>query len=106
MMKPALTAEEWAVFLDAEPHAIYQWGNAPYSVAYPNGDRWVLDGEWTRHELAAKALHGQPFGFTREDIDVLDTAIMYDPTTGRHGMALGAIRDRIEALLPPEVDPS
>lgn len=49
-----------------------------------------------RHALAALCLHGQPFGFTQEDVDAVlvaaDEADMDE---------LQSVADRIEALLPP-----
>lgn len=52
-MKPALTAKEWE---DVDPTADDVWENA-----------W---GESVgRHAAAARALHGQEFGFTWEDVD-------------------------------------
>jgi hypothetical protein len=75
---------------------------------------WVFDGSWsvtlgneTRHKLAALALHGQPFGFTREDVDDCREAgdaatcgnALPDDLWGR----MNNLAARIEAMLPPEV---
>jgi hypothetical protein len=62
--------------------------------------------EW--HEFAALALHGQPFGFTHEDLKLLDYAALVmvhsdDYTEGDTDSAseLRALSARIAALLPP-----
>lgn len=60
-----------------------------------------------RHALAALALHGQPFGFTREDIQHLRWAADLRDRVGVRdaGWTAGVLRNlaaRIEALLPPE----
>ena len=57
-IQPALSAEQWADFLAGGGHP-YEWGGAPYQVAYRRGDSITLDGSWTLPELAAKALHGR-----------------------------------------------
>jgi len=70
-----------------------------------------------RHGLAALALHGQPFGFTREDVASLereanelkawasaaDTDTEGTEMIGRCFILLG-IAARIAALLPPETE--
>jgi hypothetical protein len=64
-----------------------------------------------RHGLAARCLHGQPFGFTREDVVRCRRAA--HAAEGRHDQsgewadyedmeAWASLADRIEALLPPE----
>lgn len=84
----------------------------------PHDARYFFYGE-NRHALAALALHGQPFGFTREDVKMLRIAAdayeedsFYfrelieddeelpdeDPWPARYR----AFADRIESLLPPE----
>lgn len=58
------------------------------------------------HALAALCLHGQPFGFTWEDVEFLraegqaciDGDLISDTTTAA---AFTSLADRIEALLPP-----
>jgi hypothetical protein len=51
--------------------------------------------------IASRALHGQPFGFTREDVRALDWRIE-QAVYPSEADELRRIRDRIEALLPPE----
>ena len=54
-IKPALTPEEWARF----------------QCSYDEGPKEVME-HWGRpHMVAALALHGQPFGFTPEDVEVV-----------------------------------
>lgn len=71
-IKPALSPEEW--------------GAVP--------DLFVEVGCPERHAFAARALHGQPFGFTWEDVDTLRESPPDESL-------LDAIADRVAALLPP-----
>lgn len=99
-IEPALTAEEWAAH---DPGAFAQ----SLSLALPLFDS---EGDLTSHGLAARALYGQPFGFTREDLAVLleaTGAVQYSeelPLYDDHYLlvALRSLAARIEALLPPE----
>lgn len=96
MADPALTAEDWATYPNFDNSWYSDEGRAP--LYYP-----------TRHGIAAANLHGQPFGFTREDVECLrelakhynDDADNYE-TTGPAAVWLSALADRIEALLPPD----
>lgn len=110
---PALTAEEWAVRIasDGWRGAIVDFGRCAC------GSRMLanlLDPSLlpqSRHQLAALALHGQPFGFTREDVVFLRRVAEdeYTATGARllpHGERLLALAARIEALLPPETTPN
>lgn len=60
--------------------------------------------EW--HKLAALALHGQPFGFTHEDVSMIrrvaTDVLSVDRTKGRSNR-LNALADRIATLLPSEL---
>lgn len=83
-MKPALTAEEWG-----------------------NVDLPVADTPESRHATAALCLHGQPFGFTREDVIMLRAARLRldgEEQEDAWDKSLDSLADRIEALLPPEND--
>jgi hypothetical protein len=88
--RPALTPEEW------------------------QGSLRMGGGERDRHALAALFLHGQPFGFTWDDVELLRIASRVADRNARQGMGdtyrpelahgarrLEALRDRIAALLPP-----
>ena len=110
---PALTPEEWGgdlidVIGGFGGHV--SWGQGIVDI------RSTLPPERFRHALAALALHGQPFGFTREDVGVLreDAALwatradFYGLLTVAHQACMTEYRKRvslaarIEALLPPE----
>jgi hypothetical protein len=91
---PALTPEQWWLARGAKEISLgEEWlhvGNA------------LIDPRLDRHALAALALHGQPFGFTHEDVDELREAYEADPLlVGRDVLD---IADRIAALLPPRED--
>jgi hypothetical protein len=61
-----------------------------------------------RHAIAALALHGQPFGFTWEDVDWLRAMADWAEEYGvaADGPAwVNALADRIAALLPPREEP-
>ncbi len=62
--------------------------------------------EYMFHPIAALALYGQPFGFTREDVVQIRRLLKY--IKGEPGSYAGgtgfweSLADRIESLLPPE----
>jgi hypothetical protein len=60
---PALTPARWASYR----RLCEDIGGSPST-------EMLGDHAETEHELAALALHGQPFGFTREDVALLDRA--------------------------------
>lgn len=93
-VKPALTPEEWRQALDGEAPWLYR------------GDDDTPESD---HIVAALYLHGQPFGFTHDDVRALRDM---PPVPWRYGGEGGVeaveawlrdLADRIEALLPPEV---
>lgn len=103
-VKPALAAEEWAnVCVEGECRNDALWEMTRGWDPFDPDLRTVED--LPHHALAALALHGQPFGFTREDVAALQMAIGYDPTTGHLSEALESLAARIAALLPPEPTP-
>lgn len=68
-------------------------------LGYAKGEVDV-DGWTDARLLAGKALHGQPFGFTWDDVDALRaTAAVFGG--GGAGPTLSSLADRITALLPP-----
>ena len=140
-MKPALTAEEWKVgrvwfrqpygedaIRGEAPNApdkridfgVELVADTPQTRDDPH--LWVWDGSWavqldenTKHALAALCLHGQDFGFTREDVVVLRSVqgemeasakiALNVEAEAKWAITAGCIEhicDRIEALLPPE----
>ena len=80
-IKPALPAEEWAVYL-----------GAPELV-----NRLIPAGQ--RHGVAALALYGQPFGFTQEDVRLLANLCRRE-LDGPESDGLDSLVNRIAALLP------
>ena len=99
-IKPALTPEKWREALRWAPQRVLCDFGPPVGVHYVE--------ESVRHALAALALHGQPFGFAREDVATLRSWIWQDDAVGA-GFAmrdrLVSLADRIAALLPPEPTP-
>ena len=107
-MKPALTAEEWAKV--REPLVVEWAQDLPPKR---------LDQEF-RHGLAARCLHEQEFGFTREDVDrhraTLPDTMPKHPSHHETILAYNTLvewinsrvawrnsmADRLEVLLPPE----
>jgi hypothetical protein len=118
-VKPALSAEEWAERrVSAGDEAVEAYctlhvgkDGRLYAAAGDGRDYYGKgDGLVARpHALAALCLHGQPFGFTREDVRLLRNAADDYRDGENHlwpiGGGLLALADRIEALLPPEVEP-
>lgn len=105
-IKPALSAEEWK-WSGFRPK---RWPDEFEPYIAHTGDEVVVVprpaavGPEQRHVLAALCLHGQPFGFTREDVEIVTSgALMFrDGTDSR--IDLLALADRIESLLPPETE--
>jgi hypothetical protein len=123
-IRPAMTAEEWsrarAHGLEAEeyPTVRFVLRDGCLDIETP------ADFEASprdRHALAALALYGQPFGFTRGDVTLLHNVahgldVNGEPTHGilevlmaltdqeedETRSALLDLAARIEALLPPE----
>lgn len=97
MNEPALTAEEWGLWLSEGSYEI-------------DGMLFRKDGDVvfpSEHGLAAAFLYGEPFGFTRGDVRYLRAcADIVGEVQGGHYHTeegeLHRIADRIEALLPPE----
>lgn len=126
-IEPALTAEEWAnshverhrseglddyyrplpvARIDKDGLHLHYRGSAGVTLSEPE----------SRHAAAALALHGQPFGFTREDLELVLLArdagrVTVDdgypvyvgrPLTFGEQNRLRDVAAKIEALLPPE----
>lgn len=111
---PALTAEEWKGSINTRAlQRPYNPTVPHYSINFESGWSGIcvrakhsnasLDRSWT-HAIAALALHEQPFGFTREDLDELALAYAALLNDGQDEVATSVhnIRARIAALLPPE----
>ena len=129
MIQPALSAEEWNA-----KHCVRRSKGADDEGVFPDGSKtdrhWTImrscgqvfvgaedEGEQSMmgivptadHALAALCLHGQPFGFTREDAAAARvTARFLSMAPGMQGEAnddierLRSMAQRIEALLPPD----
>jgi hypothetical protein len=82
----AMTPEEW--------ERVGQWRPDWRALLI---DRFAPDGR-EAHRAAALALFGQPFGFTRADVEALRDVsyCRYDDD----GVRLAALADKIAALLP------
>lgn len=98
-MKPALTAEEWEK-----------------NNQVPVGKDGIMCGcyiwDEDKHAMAARCLRDQPFGFTREDVEMcrrFDVMMNFKAVSnGEAWLTIDAMEyfkdlaSRIEALLPPE----
>ena len=118
-IKPALTADEWA-YVNYEYDGSTEvlgggWGEREHGRA--NEAVNLLEGglhyrPGTTHGVAAYLLHDQSFGFTREDVEVLEGLVVALNRAGQLPSEPGlsefyvphcrSLADRIEALLPPE----
>lgn len=99
-MKSVLTAEEW------EKREIREYGSRVFWVEgdnayFDNSDEEYGCGSVPLVKIAALALAGQPFGFTREDVAMLRRLPLAD-YTDEWRYAFESLIDRIESLLPPE----
>lgn len=103
-IKPALTAEEWAALkkaadtglgparVELERDGLYVW-RMGHAAILPND---------LRPATAALCLHGQPFGFTWEDVDMVRDADVngyLDRSAAERRYR--DLAERIAALLPP-----
>jgi len=105
-VEPALTAEEWVDNTSARS----DWSVTPYhDTPFVN---WFEGNHGSclavsQHALVALALHGQPFGFTREDAELVRDCIGMEWDRGERDemdalkKRLESLAARIEALLPP-----
>lgn len=107
---PALTPEEWAVRAGSGHVHAFQGGvffGAGRTPGAPGERGLTVNPETERHALAALALHGQPFGFTREGLDALRTVLrLLGPVHAPDEREAVELAEReiakIAALLPPE----
>lgn len=93
--RPALPPGRWA-----EPSV-----EGPGAAARIDGGAVEAQGRFAgdeRHALAALALHGQPFGFTWKDVDMLRSTVLADDLHSHDDWwELQRLGSRIAALLPP-----
>lgn len=109
---PALNEREWAAWTSSSSGRDCDRLEYFHDTAYADGTRHVvIDGRYDeaeRHAVAALCLYGQPFGFTREDVQALEE-LRQGFMTASYGRgngspierALASLADRIAALLPP-----
>jgi hypothetical protein len=96
-IQPALTAAQWASVGEWNPQPA-EMSNSYLGDSVSDYDGYVNE----RHALAALALYGQPFGFKREDVQLLhDVAFHLDHRQDQQER-LDDLAERIKALLPPE----
>lgn len=110
---PALTAEEWGdssgSWIKRDAFEL-EWGNDGALDMYGPGFGFAFGPEDSGdlHALAALALHGQPFGFTRGDVELVRDCIGMEWDRGTRDQCdqmerrLESLAARIAALLPPE----
>jgi hypothetical protein len=91
-IRPAVTNEEWRVGYLMRNAVGAAWGDGNLCIGEDTATPEIA------HAVAAVCLHGQPFGFTREDVRELRAMSV----NGFTYFGLNSIADRIEALLPPE----
>ena len=91
-IEPALTTEEWKWALKSDSYM----SNGGFST-WLTANMPTAHGEYSAHEIAALALYGQLFGFTREEANHLRYVAEQTDWKG-----LQSIVEKIEALLPPE----
>lgn len=91
-VKLALTPADWADWC-AEVERSYEYAH-----------KYLRRSMFDDHGTAALLLHGQPFGFTWEDVDTLRYEAESEwlgVSSPNPGDILSSIADRIGALLPP-----
>jgi hypothetical protein len=96
-IKPALTAEEWTQ-VARWPARIDSDGDLELAGAE---DSYFVYGQ-DRHSVAALALYNQPFGFTREDVNILNNAALLLAERLEVAELYANLAARINALLPLE----
>lgn len=113
-VKPALTPEELAV-CQVQINDRGAWVDGAGADWLGHDDTESIRWKDRRHALAALALHGQTFGFTRADVDALEEAIEehanaleerrpWDGYMRTRNARHATLRDRIAALLPPRTE--
>lgn len=99
-LRPALSEEEWIQYAgDLSITAEWAADKRPYGP----DRRYTLERK--RHAVAAMALYDQPFGFTHDEVAMLETQAKFYEHRGFVGDAeLAAkfreLRQKISALLP------
>jgi hypothetical protein len=105
----ALTGLDWANIREGHEKPLHGdmgvslWGEG---IALHTGNRYTeVAAPGDRHTLAALCLYQQPFGFTHEDVKMLEAFAAYS-IREKHDTAaadhLTALASRIASLLPPQ----
>lgn len=103
-IKPALTAEEWERARRSQAYnanvSFTRWlvSHTAPELRVP----YVQTAEYSQQQIAALALYGQPFGFTREDVNILNNAALFLAERLEVAELYSNLAARIEALLPPK----
>lgn len=113
--KPALSPDEWEAWM-ASDETDRECARLEYCVGL-RGDGMAVDGRYRReerHALAALCLYQQPFGFTHEDVALLDRlnrdndwqpgdarGVIDTSITPEDTLRLRSLASRIASLLPP-----
>ena len=110
-IKPALTADEWEE-IEARRGDVVASEDGRFVRVESFGESVLLDAEDDqRHALAALCLYQQPFGFTREDVQLLKERFANDhffnltPAETALSTRWRSLAARLAALLPPEETP-
>lgn len=98
----ALTTEGWRLW-NEDKSVILPEGtvcdNLDVGINLDTGDVYIAPAE--RQPIAALALYGQPFGFTREMVSALRKLSEMAPDQAELWAVADDATDRIESLLPP-----
>lgn len=104
---PALAVDEWAALqmpangtVPADDHCSARIDGRNVRLMSDENERTTVPPS-QRHGLAALCLYGQPFGFTRDDLDTLRGLEELTFCEG-YGPETRSLIARIAALLPPE----
>jgi len=114
-MKPALTRKGWIAAISEIDRYANRFSGSRDEAAHVDAVAQAIavlevhESEGSHH-AAALCLYNQPFGFTRDDVEMLKREaekwwVMADPgecELADRARAYDSLTDRIEALLPPE----
>jgi hypothetical protein len=94
-IKPALNQAEWE-YVTRSDSFVSQGGIRLYLE-----ENYRIRIDESPAKIAALALYGQPFGFTREDVELLQYVAPFCDMKEDYD-AVMALAAKVEALLPPE----
>ena len=96
-IRPALSADEWDMIQQMDVVICARLPRRDLLIDLPEEPA-------ARHATAAVALHGQPFGFTWEDVATLQESRCFYASGGSLDLIdrMESLEARIAALLPPE----